>query len=111
MMKQVLCYVLSLCLTYSGFSQDDSLQNSQSNPSAVTDTLRTNFPTKNSKGEQVYLLKPAADIPVFAIGAGWSGYAFTKIYHKSPTPEETILGLDKNKINGFDRWAVRPFSK
>lgn len=56
--------------------------------------------------QQVYLLKPGVDIPLTAIAAGWSGYAFTKIYSKDDIPHETIHNLKKEDINGFDRWAA-----
>ena len=48
---------------------------------------------------------------MFAVGAAWSMYAFTKIYSKDDSPVETILALNKNDINGFDRGAVRPYDK
>jgi membrane-associated phospholipid phosphatase len=113
-MKQVFCCGLCLFLVSSVYTQDDSLQKTEPDSSTLADTLRINFPTvntDNTKRQQVYLLKPAVDVPVFTIGAAWSAYAFTKIYSKQPSTEEQILSLDKNNINWFDRWAVRPFSK
>jgi membrane-associated phospholipid phosphatase len=78
----------------------------------IPDTLSTTISLVNTtKRQQVYKLKPAVDIPVFAVGAGWSAYAFTKIYSKEHSNVETILSLDKNDINWFDRWAVRPYNK
>ncbi len=65
----------------------------------------------DAKQQQVYKLKPAADIPIVAIGTGWSLYAFSKIYSKDPPGEEAILALNKNNINGFDRGGVRPYSE
>ena len=59
----------------------------------------------------VYKIKPGVDIPLTAVTAGWSLYAFTKIYSKEHSSEETIASLDKKNINGFDRDAVRPFSE
>ncbi|PWU24321.1 PA-phosphatase [Candidatus Cerribacteria bacterium 'Amazon FNV 2010 28 9'] len=82
---------------------------------STPDTLNSggiNLPTSTpEKRQQIYKLKPGVDIPIFVVGAGWSAYAFTKIYSKSPSTEEEILALNKNDINGFDRWAVRPFSE
>lgn len=52
---------------------------------------------------EVYKLKPASDIPITAIGTGWSLYAFSKIYSKDRSPVEKILSLDKNNIPSFDR--------
>ena len=60
---------------------------------------------------KVYKLKPAVDIPLTAVTAGWSLYAFTKIYSKPHSTDEQILALDKNDVNGFDRGAIRPFSE
>jgi membrane-associated phospholipid phosphatase len=56
-----------------------------------------------SKDVQTYKLRPGADIPVTAIGTGWSLYAFTKIYSKDKSSEEDILSLDVNDIPRFDR--------
>jgi len=102
-------YVLGQNDTSSVSVQNDSL-------SARADSLSTvvvplNLDSISVTKQKIYRLRPGVDIPVFFVGASWSGYAFTKIYSKPHSNEETILGLDKNKINGFDRWAVRPFSK
>lgn len=59
----------------------------------------------------VYKLKPAVDIPLTAIGAGWSVYAFGKIYSKDPIPVDVVRNLNKNDINGFDRWGAGYSSK
>lgn len=61
--------------------------------------------------ERVYKLKASVDIPVIAVGAGWSGYAFTKVYSKENTPLATIQGLNRNDINGFDRWGATRYSQ
>lgn len=55
---------------------------------------------------EIYTLKPAADIPIIAIAGGWSYYALSKIYKKDSSSVEEVLSLNKNKINGFDRWAA-----
>ncbi len=54
----------------------------------------------------IYKINKAVDIPITAVGAAWSLYAFSKIYSKDPTPLEEIKALDKNDINVFDRWAA-----
>lgn len=62
------------------------------------------LPAKSSPDKViVHRLRPATDIPITAIGTGWSLYAFTKIYSKDKTPEEDILSLDINDIPRFDR--------
>ena len=60
---------------------------------------------------EVYKLKLAVDIPVTTAGIAWSAFAFPKIYDK-PTPSEAIiLGLRKEDLNGFDRWAAGKYSE
>jgi membrane-associated phospholipid phosphatase len=60
---------------------------------------------------QVYRLKPSVDIPLTAIGTGWSLYAFTKIYSKDTSTTAQILELDKNDITPFNRGAIDHFSE
>ena len=55
---------------------------------------------------EVYKLKLAVDIPVTAAGIAWSVYAFPKIYDKPNSTEAEILSLNREDINGFDRWAA-----
>lgn len=119
MTKQFVCYAVFCVLLCSARAQTDSLQMNQQDSVTIVDTLRMNagtmgtiFPTPNTETKHpIYKIKPAIDIPVFAVGAGWSLYALQKIYSKPPSTEEEILNLDKNDINAFDRWAVRPFSE
>jgi membrane-associated phospholipid phosphatase len=66
---------------------------------------------EKEKPKEVYKINPGVDIPVTATGTLWSLYAFTKIYSKDPSNDETILALNKSDVNGFDRWAIRPYSK
>jgi hypothetical protein len=54
----------------------------------------------------VYQLNPKVDIPVTAVGAGWSLYAFTKIYSKDPSTDEQMARLKKENVPSFDRWAA-----
>lgn len=117
MKRWLVCGVLMM-FTSLTWAQNDTL--GASPPDSVVDVVTpvildspgTNLPTLASgKKQPVYKFKPGVDIPVFVIGAGWSGYAFTKIYSKPHSTEEQILNLNKNDINGFDRWAVRPFSE
>jgi hypothetical protein len=75
------------------------------------DTGTSNVDIRRAIHQPVYKLKPPRDVPVFFAGAGWSGYAFTQIYSKDRSSEAKILSLDRNDINGFDRWGVRPYSE
>ena len=71
-----------------------------SDSSFVVDTIPSVVNVKDSK---VYKLKPGIDIPITAIGTGWSLYAFTEIYSKEESSEEKILSLNVNNIPSFDR--------
>ncbi|ANE53658.1 hypothetical protein SY85_21820 [Flavisolibacter tropicus] len=73
-------------------------------------TTDSNQAFTDNKKQPVYKLKPAVDIPVTAVGSGWSMYAFTKIYSKDPSTVEDINSLRKEDINGFDRWAADVYS-
>ena len=87
---------------------DTSMQNKPDSTMLVSpDTTAQTFTNeKPSANQEVYKLKAASDIPVIAIGTGWSLYAFTKIYSKDKSSVEKILSLNKNDINSFDRRAA-----
>jgi len=84
-----------------GQNENDSTSSVDSLPAidSVPITTVDSSPVK----VKTYKLKPAVDIPLTAIGTGWSLYAFTEIYSKDKTPEEVILSLDKQDIPAFDR--------
>ena len=109
-MKRCLLCVLfvfpGLCL----LAQNDSIPVTKVDSASTIDSAKI-FPDEKVSVDPVYRLKASRDIPVFAVGAAWSGYAFTKIYSKDRSSVDKILSLDKNDINGFDRWAVRPYSE
>jgi len=108
--KRFLCCTVSAFFLLPVFAQDSLKVPQVSTP--LIDTAPTNFSIAHTKtNHPVYKIKPGVDIPVMAVGAGWSLYAFTEIYSKEHSTEEQILALDKNDINWFDRWAVRPFSE
>lgn len=70
----------------------------------VSDTaIRVPVTINTEKGQEVYKLRPASDIPITAIGTGWSLYAFSRIYSKDKSTVEKILSLNKNDIPSFDR--------
>jgi len=117
-MKRLLCCGVLVMLLSFADAQNDTLANARQDSvinvdsTETHDTMGINFPVFPSKKKlPIYMLKSGVDIPIFAIGAGWSGYAFTKIYSKPPSAEEDILSLNKDDINVFDRGAVRPYSK
>jgi len=114
MVKSLLAGLISIFLLSQANAQSDSTPViNTAIDTLVVDTIPVlSFGTqKNSIAKQpVYKLKPAVDIPLFAINTTWTLYAFTKIYSKPESNEEDILSLNKNDINGFDRWGVRPYS-
>ena len=111
-MKKLLCCAAVITLCLYADAQEDSLRITRSDSVSFSDTLKAEISFKSTRSDHpVYKLKPAVDVPLFAINAGWSGYAFTKIYSKDRSSDEQILSLDKNDINGFDRWGVRPHSQ
>jgi hypothetical protein len=59
----------------------------------------------------IYRIKPAADIPVEAIGAAWDLYNFSQISKKENSSVAEVQSLKINKIDWFDRWAVHPSTK
>jgi hypothetical protein len=121
MIKRLITSGALIYLFFPAYSQIDTLQlpvvidSLPIEDSIEVVTKDTLFPQpakkQTNKKEPIYKLNLAADIPVTAIGAGWSIYAFTKIYNKGPSSELTILSLEKSNIPSFDRWAVRPYSK
>src|SRR5688572_5998828 len=116
MLTRITCGALALFFFLPVFGQTDTIRAQTADSIALRDTSRidTSSPVAiNSIPDKipVYKLKPAVDIPVVAVGAGWSLYAFTQIYSKTPSTQEEILELNVNDINSFDRRAVRPFDE
>lgn len=67
--------------------------------------------TKPEGKQKVYKIRPGVDIPLTLIGAGWSGYNFTKIYSKDPSTQEEIEALDPNDVSAFNRSAIGHFNQ
>jgi membrane-associated phospholipid phosphatase len=114
-MRKRLCvsFLLSF-LAFCSFSQDTTT----TTPTTITiippDTGSDSVISASSQYQAkvpVYQLKPSVDVPLTAVGAGWSLYAFTKIYSKDPSTKEQILALDPADINKFDRWAADVYSE
>lgn len=62
--------------------------------------------TARVASKDVYKLNLAVDIPLTAVTAGWSLFAFPKIYDKPGISLAELESLNKEDINGFDRWAA-----
>lgn len=111
-MIKFLCSAAAMTLYVYSNAQEDSLKIAMNDSTIFRDTIGANSSVKRSFLKQpVYKLKPGVDVPIVAVGAGWSGYAFTQIYSKDRSTEQQISELDIKDINGFDRWAVRPHSE
>jgi len=65
----------------------------------------------NEAGQEVYFLKPKIDIPLTVVTAGWTVYAFSKIYNKEDIPLSTVRALRREDINGFDRRGADIYSE
>ena len=118
MMKTLLGGFVCLLLVSPSFAQNDStITTPASTDTTVTKIIADTIPVLSFDGKMqpngrqpVYKLKPIVDVPLTAINTAWTLYAFTKIYSKPVSDLETVLNLDQNNINWFDRWAVRPYS-
>jgi len=103
-MKKMFTPVLALFAS-ACFAQTDSIRIDSLERSAII----TSTPTAGS--DEVYILKPAIDIPLTAVGTGWSLYAFTKIYSKDRSTDAQILALDKNDLAKINRKGVEYYSE
>ncbi len=111
----------TICL--SGIAQEDTSiikTDSAAVSSALADTTEpeplttmslNTVKVKKERPGQVYRLNAGADITISAISAGWSAFAFTKIYSKDPSTGEQILNLREENVPGFDRWAIKPYNE
>lgn len=99
-MKFPLLYLAAALFSFGSYAQNDTMQ-------VQTDNSNLNL----SDSQPIYKLKPAVDIPLTAVGTIWSAYAFTKIYSKDPSTEAQIRALNKEDINGFDRWGADVYSE
>jgi membrane-associated phospholipid phosphatase len=93
MLKRIVLYATLLFISTHAFSQYDSSGSEDKNTG------------------EVYKLKLPVDIPVTAAGVAWSIYAFPKIYDKPSSTEAEILRLNKEDLNGFDRWAAGKYNE
>jgi len=58
-----------------------------------------------------YTINKPVDISLTAGLAGFTLYNFAEIGKKDGTSEVKVLSLTKDDVNGFDRWAIRPYNK
>lgn len=102
-----------ICQTYEDSLRVRDSNNSFRDTATVTDSTAVlndvALPEDRDISTEVYRLKAGSDIPVTAIGTGWSLYAFTKIYSKDKSSVEKILSLDRDNIPSFDRRGARVY--
>ena len=74
---------------------------------AQTDSLTT---TSRDRNESPYTTRFAVDGPVIAAGLGLTGLGVSMIQNKDPLTEAEVLALDRNDVNGFDRFSAGYYS-
>lgn len=94
MIKRFVLYCLPFCAFFNSFGQQ----------------IGAPAPEQPEK-QPVYKLKPGVEIPVTAVAAGWTIYAFGPMYGKDPSTTAQIQALRAENINGFDRWAADVYSE
>jgi len=93
--------ILTLILLLSTFSSYTYCQYTESPPKKSDD--------KNS--EHMYNIKPWIDIPATVVFAGFSMYGFKVIYGRDSISAVTVLSLNKNDVNSFDRSSTDNYSE
>ncbi|MGZ5133716.1 MAG: phosphatase PAP2 family protein [Flavitalea sp.] len=119
MMRHLFISWIFLGFIANGFGQTDTFLKKSDDTLSVTatplDTMQKvtyDSIAKTSKARaaansgEVYKLNLAVDIPLTVVSAGWSLYAFPKIYDKPGISDAELMNLKKENINGFDRWAA-----
>src|SRR5882757_6065916 len=66
---------------------------------------------KNYTFQRPYTIKKWMDIPFTAAIAGFTMYNFAEISKKDATSQEKLASLNKNDVNWFDRWAIKPYNR
>jgi membrane-associated phospholipid phosphatase len=82
--------------------------------SSYTYCQYTDSPEKRKQkntSEHMYNIKPWIDIPLTVVAAGFSINGFRIIYGRDSIPASTVLALNKNDINRFDRPVTENYSE
>lgn len=109
MKKPRLFFSFFLLICVNAFGQNDSItaMKLDKTQDSSRNTLRDFDDHTAEEGEgPVYKLKPSVDVPLTVVAAGWTTFAFTKIYSKESSTMQQIENLRISDINGFDRWAA-----
>jgi membrane-associated phospholipid phosphatase len=64
-----------------------------------------------AEGQQVYNYNKKLDIPITSVAAVISIFNFTQIYTKDRSSEESILALNEDDVNKFDRRAAGNYNE
>lgn len=104
-MKKEIFTCLALACCVQGFSQTDSISLDS------VENHRIIVPTPAVQSSKIYRLKPAVDIPLTAVTAGWSIYAFPIIYSKDTSTTAQILALNKKDLAAINRHGVKHYSE
>jgi membrane-associated phospholipid phosphatase len=67
--------------------------------------------SKKNKSEHMYNIKPWIDIPLTVVTAGFSMNGFRIIYGRDSIDAATVLALNRNDINSFDRPVTYNYSE
>jgi membrane-associated phospholipid phosphatase len=114
MIRSIFTGLLCMASALNSFGQTGSLavqaDSTQVDSTIVESDIVARPAYADEPASPVYRLKPAVDIPLTAVSAGWSIYAFSKIYSKDPSTLQQIQSLRKEDINGFDRWGADVYS-
>lgn len=66
--------------------------------------------TSNGRNSSPYTTRFVVDGPIIGAGLGLSVLGLSMVQNKDPLTEGEVLALDKNDVNGFDRFSAGYFS-
>ena len=66
--------------------------------------------TSAERSDSPYTTRFAVDGPIIGAGMGLTYLGFRMVQNKDPLTEAEVLALDKNDVNGFDRFSAGYFS-
>ena len=108
-MKKGFVLATLLAAVMNGQAQTVDTTASELNDSTTTEVIRLNSTTHlraETGPDEVYKLNPKVDIPLTAVGVGWSVYAFSKIYNKDKSTEAEILALRREDLAFYNRFGA-----
>ena len=60
---------------------------------------------------EIYTINYKWELPVTAVAAGITLYNFAKISDKTDPTEQQLEALNRNNVDGPDRWSMHPYSR